>query len=341
MHNFYRLTLSIFIFAFLSVAQESAAQLCTASSGDIIVSLDAVDSGNFVYTWSITNSNPGNGNRLEDVWFEISTATYSNESVVIPTWTANSELVDGWTGIHFTYTSGTAIFGGATQTYSYELDQLVTFMKVKTVQKNGATASFADFTNEAGGDCASLPVELESLEAVATPDGVRIDWSTVSESNTAGFEVQAKLVDAFEAIAYVPADAAFAEIRNYSYLVETDAQTGGSFRLRIIDRDGLSIYSAEVEIAPLVSSGLYLSPAFPNPVQNSAHLQISVDRRQHVRVEVFDVLGRQLATLLNESVDTGESFQISFDSNNLPDGMYLVRAVGDRSVTTRSINVIR
>lgn len=84
-----------------------------------------------------------------------------------------------------------------------------------------------------------------------------------------------------------------------------------------------------------VSSRLY--PCFPNPFNPSTTISYFLSERGTVNVTVWDILGRRLATLLDEFQDTG-FHSILFQAENLPSGVYLVRlTIGGFSSTTKII----
>ena len=78
-----------------------------------------------------------------------------------------------------------------------------------------------------------------------------------------------------------------------------------------------------------------ISAPAPNPARGGAGFALHVDRRQAVRVEVFDVRGRRVARLHDGALAEG-TYPFTFDTTRFPNGTYFVRAVGrDRTVTRR------
>ena len=80
------------------------------------------------------------------------------------------------------------------------------------------------------------------------------------------------------------------------------------------------------------SDALSLSTARPNPYRDRASLVLRVERSQHVRVAVYDALGREVELVLDEPVGPGE--RVLTLGGELPGGLYLVRAVGERAAAT-------
>jgi len=63
---------------------------------------------------------------------------------------------------------------------------------------------------------------------------------------------------------------------------------------------------------------------FPNPFNPTTTIQFAVPGRAHVRLQVFNTLGEEVATLLDQSVEAGEKV-VEFGAADLPSGVYLYR----------------
>ncbi|GAB6282626.1 MAG: hypothetical protein STSR0008_13720 [Ignavibacterium sp.] len=67
-----------------------------------------------------------------------------------------------------------------------------------------------------------------------------------------------------------------------------------------------------------------LSQNYPNPFNPVTRIQYTVGSRQFITLKVFDILGREIVTLVNEEKPLG-NYEIEFDGSNLPSGVYLYR----------------
>lgn len=90
----------------------------------------------------------------------------------------------------------------------------------------------------------------------------------------------------------------------------------------------------------LLPGGLALSEASPNPFASAARLALEVEEPQHVRVEVFDGLGRQVALLHEGALEAG-AHPLVLDGRGLAAGAYLVRATGETSTASRALTLLR
>ncbi len=331
----------------LWIAPTSLHAQCTSQQGFITVTLQSVDSGLFQYQWVVTNDENGNGNRLTDVFFEIDTADTSSTSTIAASWTKTKEMVEAtWMSLHFTHASGPAICSGGgqcaqnTETYNFALNQLVSSVRVRTIQANGQTEDFTNFSSSQPG-CEFLPIELASFDATVDGNNVVLSWTTASEENSAGFEVEYRRSDRFEAIGFVSAAGSSDALREYLFRHTPTGPAIGSYRLRMVDLDGTFEYSPVVEIAAIIDGGYYLSQGYPNPFNPTTTLELAVERDQNVRVDVFDVTGRAVSTLFNSFMNTGEVQALSFDGSGLPSGIYLVRATGETFASNRMLTMLK
>jgi hypothetical protein len=201
----------------------------------------------------------------------------------------------------------------------------------------GASGEVLWFKNES----TVLPVELTSFEAVTRGERVTLTWRTLSETQNAGFAVEQRTASGFEEIGYVQGHGTTTESTTYRY--ETDELTPGThaFRLRQVDYDGTEAYSSEVEVQIGLGSAYSLTRAYPNPFQNVARMELRVLEAQHVRVEVFDYLGRRVQTLHDGMVPAGHAQQLAVDGQGLASGAYLVRAVGEAFEVTRTLTLVK
>ncbi|QXD16276.1 hypothetical protein GQ464_004795 [Rhodocaloribacter litoris] len=189
-------------------------------------------------------------------------------------------------------------------------------------------------------NAAALPVELASFAAVPDGAAVVLRWTTATETNNAGFEVQ-HFEGAWRPLAFVEGQGTTAEGHAYRHRVEGLAPGPHRFRLRQVDFDGRFAYSPEVSVTLGVPGAYVLSAAYPNPVRDRAGVTLSVAVSQHVCVALFDVLGRRLRVLVDGPMDAGRPHRLMFDAAGLPAGPYLLRAEGERFHATRTVMLLK
>jgi hypothetical protein len=86
-----------------------------------------------------------------------------------------------------------------------------------------------------------------------------------------------------------------------------------------------------------IPTGYSLGQNYPNPFNPSTKIQFSINNTQFVSLKVFDILGNEVATLVNEELTAGV-YQYNFDASNLSSGVYYYRLnAGSFSETKKMI----
>jgi len=211
----------------------------------------------------------------------------------------------------------------------------------------GGIESFSRWT--LGSESQPLPVELASFEATRSDDRVRLQWATASEQQNAGFEVERRRADAsngaWKEIGFVASQAAGGttdEPQSYRFAdtdlpFEADSLT---YRLRQVDTDGSATLSDPVVVGMSAPETLALHGAAPNPVRGQATLRYDVPEEARVQVELYDVLGRRVTTLVNRHEDAGRK-TTALDASGLSSGTYFVRLRAEGTTQTEQITVVR
>lgn len=89
-----------------------------------------------------------------------------------------------------------------------------------------------------------------------------------------------------------------------------------------------------------VPGSVKLNQNYPNPFNPATQIEYVLDESGHVNLEVFNMMGQRVATLVNENKNAG-SHTVTFDANNLASGMYLYRLVTDNAVLTRRMTLLK
>jgi len=67
-----------------------------------------------------------------------------------------------------------------------------------------------------------------------------------------------------------------------------------------------------------------LSQNYPNPFNPTTNVQFSIIKVQFVTLKVFDMLGKEVATLVNETLEPG-TYETTFDGSQFPSGVYFAK----------------
>jgi subtilisin-like proprotein convertase family protein len=187
--------------------------------------------------------------------------------------------------------------------------------------------------------CTALPVELFAFEAGTEGDDVSLRWTTASETNNSGFEVQRKMDGegaSWESLGFVAGAGTTDKEQSYSYRA-TDLGPGmHRFRLKQIDLDGAYDYSPEVEAQIGVAGTHSLGTAYPNPFNPSTVFTLVVGDTQPVLVEVYDQTGKRVALLHEGLLEADTRHQFRIEAGQLASGVYIYRATGRSFADSRA-----
>ena len=168
-----------------------------------------------------------------------------------------------------------------------------------------------------------IPVELTSFTAVTTGNNVQLTWSTATETNNNGFELQRKSAgEDWTTITFVKGNGTSAERHNYQYLDNLSNIKGSnvSYRLKQIDLDGSYAFSKTVETI-LTPSNFSLEQNYPNPFNPSTTIKFSIPEKSNVSIKIFNSLGQMIEELVNNSYEPGY-YTIQFNPTNYSSGVY-------------------
>ena len=175
----------------------------------------------------------------------------------------------------------------------------------------------------------ALPVELTSFTGTREGSTVKLNWTTASEINNKGFDVERKSQNsAWDKAAFVEGYGTTTEIHSYSYtddLSKTAVTYPLFYRLKQIDYDGTVSYSEELEIeAAFAPADFVLEQNYPNPFNPTTSISYSIPEYSYITIKVFDILGNEIETLVNEQKPAG-SYEVTWNAVNYPSGIYFYR----------------
>ncbi|HMN24474.1 MAG TPA: T9SS type A sorting domain-containing protein [Ignavibacteriaceae bacterium] len=252
--------------------------------------------------------------------------------------TNNAELIkfDGtnWTTFNSTNSQ-------LPQTYS--INDL-TFDKFGNLWIATASAGLVVF-NENG----IVPVELASFTSSVTDNNVTLSWQTATETNNRGFQIERRKTqnesnENWNSIGFVNGNGTTTEPQSYSF-VDKDLEAGKyNYRLKQIDFDGTFEYSNTIEVEINVPSKFSLEQNYPNPFNPNTIIQYSISSRQFVSIKVFDVLGKEVATLVNEEKNAG-NYNIEFNPEssikNPASGIYFYQLKAGNFIETKKMTLLK
>ncbi len=172
----------------------------------------------------------------------------------------------------------------------------------------------------------TLPVELSSFTASVSSTGeVTLNWTTATEMNNRGFEVERKSNNnQFTTIGFVQGFGTTSEEKNYSFLDKSVNPGNYTYRLKQIDFNGQYQYSNEIELKVTSPLSFSLEQNYPNPFNPSTKISYSVPNSGYVSLKVYNALGQEVAALVNGIKEAG-IHSIEFNAVNLNSGIYFYK----------------
>ncbi len=238
--------------------------------------------------------------------------TYGNELPVDSRFcTRNSEQLARYVGKQPSEISGTEIYlNPTTKLPSYGGDHSVYRADIKFC-KDASTII--------------LPIELSDFKATCKGNKIEVTWQTESERNNDHYilERSSNAVDFIE-IARISGAGNSIETINYSYTDHNPTQGYNYYRLSQIDNDGTRSVS---EIIAAKCNTMQIdelnADVYPNPFSNELTIALSNFNGQRTIIEVFDMLGKTIATKTIENPDN--YYETTLNLDGFPKAAYSVR----------------
>ncbi len=186
-----------------------------------------------------------------------------------------------------------------------------------------------------------VPVELSSFTASVKNNSVELNWTTVTETNNREFEIQRSIDKTnFTKIGSVKGHGTTTEKHNYSFVDENAYPGLNYYRIKQIDLNGRFEYSNIVNVKASGLNTYKLDQNYPNPFNPSTKIQYAIGSRQYVSLKIYDMLGREVATLVNETKDPG-NYTVLFNAGMLTSGIYIYKMRAGSFVESRKLILLK
>jgi hypothetical protein len=186
-----------------------------------------------------------------------------------------------------------------------------------------------------------LPVELTAFNAERTSSGVLLNWATATEVNLQEFQIERKSgTGNWMKIGFIPGHGNSSTPQEYSFPDDNVVAGENHYRLKMVDFDGTFHYSKEllINIPPIRSYALYQN--YPNPFNPTTTISYQIPQAGLVTLKVYDMLGREVATLVNSHQEVG-SYNVTFDANKLNSGVYFYTLQAGEFAATKKLLLLK
>jgi hypothetical protein len=189
---------------------------------------------------------------------------------------------------------------------------------------------------------AATPITLASFTAKVNDGVVELAWETASETNNASFIIYRNN----EVIASIEGAGTTSETNNYVYVDQT-VVPGVAYTYVLADIDyanNETRYNADAVTLTLgnsvASADFVIGAAYPNPFNPTAIVPVDLARDAVVNAKIYTLTGREIATLVNESMSAG-SHELQINAANMTTGLYLVKVVVEDVVDVQKIAFVK
>jgi hypothetical protein len=190
-------------------------------------------------------------------------------------------------------------------------------------------------------DLSIIPVELTSFSASTANGTVVLNWATATETNNSGFEVQRSTDKiSYSNIGFVNGYGTTAEPKSYSFTDNTVNSGAYYYRLKQIDYNGAFEYSNVIEVEVGAPDNFSLEQNYPNPFNPSTVISYQMPVNGNVVLKIYDVLGNEVTTLVNEFKEAGK-YSIEFDASILGSGIYFYTITAGNFTSTKKMTLIK
>lgn len=199
-------------------------------------------------------------------------------------------------------------------------------------------------------DNSILPVELASFTSTLNERDVTLNWSTVSEVNNSGFEIERSKVKGqpdgeagqrsndWSKIGTLSGSGTTNEPNSYSFTDRGLNSGNYNYRLKQIDFNGnFEYFNLSNEVTIGIPVKFSLSQNYPNPFNPSTKINYELPNPSYVTLKIYDMAGKGVAILVNEKKSAGY-YTVDFNNSNLSSGVYFYKIdAGEFSATRRMI----
>lgn len=178
-----------------------------------------------------------------------------------------------------------------------------------------------------------LPVSLTSFDVRVEDGGIALLWSTASEQDNYGFDVEHKEGNdpntPFTKIGFVNGNGTSIEHHEYNYWTKDLLPGLHTFRLKQLDRNGSVNTTPELEIVLPVEGAFANTSLYPNPFGQQTRFKITVAKEQRVRVSLVNLLGQRIRVMADGVIKANEINTFEVAGSGLPAGTYYVSIEGE------------
>ena len=174
-----------------------------------------------------------------------------------------------------------------------------------------------------------------------------MDWATATETNNQQFEILRRTIDeerisGWTLVGYREGKGTTTEPQHYSYVDNISGINANAFeyRLKQVDFDGSYSFSEVIRVDNIAPAEFSLEQNYPNPFNPSTEIKFSIPQTTNVTLRVFDIMGREVVTLIDEQMEAGKH-SLVFNAANLSSGVYYYTIITENFIQTKKMLLLK
>jgi|GEM_PF-2111972 len=189
----------------------------------------------------------------------------------------------------------------------------------------------------------AIPVELTAFIAKVINNNVTLEWSTATETNNLGFEIERKseLLSNWVAIGFMKGNTTTTERNDYAFIDKNVTPGIYEYRLKQIDFDGSYVYHLLNEIVEITTpSQIALFQNYPNPFNPVTKISFNLPISGKTSLGIFNLLGENVAAVINEELNSGYHEYV-FNASMLASGVYFYKLESGSFIDVKKMILIK
>jgi len=197
-----------------------------------------------------------------------------------------------------------------------------------------------------------LPVDIASFTSVITNNNVTLNWTTATETNNSGFDIERRDArretlasrsgqDVWSKVGFVECNGTSTTSQNYSYNDRGLNSGKYNYRLKQIDFNGnFEYFNLSNEVVIGVPRNFELSQNYPNPFNPSTRIDYQLPNDGNVNISVYGNSGKEVMTILNKFKTAGY-YSVYLNASSLSSGIYFYKITFDNFSSVRKMMLLK
>ena len=189
-----------------------------------------------------------------------------------------------------------------------------------------------------------VPVELESFSALKSRNEVILDWSTATETNNFGFEIErwsTKNNSGWQKLGFINGNGTSSSMKNYSFIDKSIAAAGEYFyRLKQIDFDGSFEYSNQIQVVVDKPTSISLTQNYPNPFNPTTTIEFTLPDDADVTIAFYSILGELIKEFTFTKLEAGYH-KLNYSSDGLTSGTYIYTLSVNGNTISKKMTLVK